>query len=176
MPSSSSARLAAFLGALSLVALAGCSSGVAESNAMPAPQLPSRPDRIVLTEAEWKQRLSPEQFQILRRGGTERPFCEAYLEAREHGAGTYHCAGCDLDLFVSDSKFNSGTGWPSFFQPAAKDRVDERSDNSHGMVRTEILCARCGGHLGHVFEDGPRPTGLRFCVNGSALVFKPAKP
>ena len=159
---------------LCVIALAtGCVRSHADPSSMNTPHTPSRPDRIVLTEAEWRERLSEEQFSILRRGSTERPFCEAYLEARNHGEGTYSCAGCDLDLFVSDSKFNSGTGWPSFFQPAGKDRIDERTDTSHGMVRTEILCARCGGHLGHVFEDGPRPTGLRYCVNGSALVFKP---
>jgi peptide-methionine (R)-S-oxide reductase len=177
MPKIPLSRLGACLCALGLFALAGCSYGTADSKTMASSQehIPSRPDRIVLTEAEWRARLTPEQFQVLRRGGTERPFCEAYLESRNHGKGSYHCAGCDLELFVSDAKFNSGTGWPSFFQPAGKDRIDERMDTSYGMVRTEILCARCGGHLGHVFEDGPRPTGLRYCVNGSALVFKPAK-
>jgi peptide-methionine (R)-S-oxide reductase len=140
----------------------------------PGSHTPSRPDRLILSDAEWKARLTPEQYKVLRHGATQRPFCEEYREARTHGAGAYHCSGCDLELFVSGAKFDSGTGWPSFFQPAGPDRIDEKRDLSHGMVRTEILCARCGGHLGHVFDDGPRPTGQRYCVNAASLVFKPA--
>ncbi len=128
--------------------------------------------KVALTEEEWKRRLTPEQFQVLRRQGTERPFCGTLLDNKMHGV--YACAGCGLPLFSSDSKFHSGTGWPSFFQPIAPGNVAERRDASHGMVRTEIMCARCDGHLGHVFDDGPRPTGLRFCLNSEALTFTPS--
>jgi len=122
-----------------------------------------------LTTAEWKHRLTKDQFHILRAQGTEPAFCGNLLD--NHREGVYTCVGCGLPLFASDSKFNSGTGWPSFFQPVAKENVIERTDNTHGMQRVEILCARCGGHLGHVFEDGPRPTGLRFCLNSESLKF-----
>jgi len=124
---------------------------------------------VTLSDEEWRQRLTPEQFRVLRTQGTERPFCGTLLDNKK--TGVYTCAGCGLPLFSSDSKFNSGTGWPSFFQPVARENVLERSDDSHGMRRTEILCARCGGHLGHVFDDGPRPTGLRFCLNSESLSF-----
>lgn len=122
-----------------------------------------------LSTAEWERRLTKEQFHILRAQGTERAFCGTLLD--NHKEGIYTCAGCGLPLFSSDAKFNSGTGWPSFFQPVAKENVIERHDTSHGMDRFEILCARCGGHLGHVFDDGPRPTGLRFCLNSESLKF-----
>lgn len=125
-----------------------------------------------LSEAEWRQRLTPEQFAILRAQGTERPFCGTLLDNKK--TGVYACAGCGLPLFSSDSKFNSGTGWPSFFQPIAEGNVVTRGDHSHGMIRDEILCGRCDGHLGHVFEDGPRPTGLRFCLNSESLEFTPS--
>jgi len=119
--------------------------------------------RVVRTEEEWRDVLTEEQFRILRSAGTERPFCGELLDNRDEGV--YACAGCGLPLFASSSKFKSGTGWPSFFQPIAKENIDEREDRSHGMVRTEINCARCDGHLGHVFADGPEPTGLRYCLN-----------
>ena len=129
--------------------------------------------KLVLSDREWQERLSPDQYHVLRSKGTERPFCGTLLDNKMQGV--YTCVGCGLPLFSSDSKFNSGTGWPSFFQPIAKENVAEHSDASHGMVRTEILCARCDGHLGHVFDDGPRPTGLRFCLNSESLKFTPSE-
>jgi methionine-R-sulfoxide reductase len=125
--------------------------------------------RVVKTDAEWQKQLTEEQYLIARAKGTERAFCGNLLD--NHLKGVYACVCCGLPLFSSDSKFNSGTGWPSFFQPVAKENVVEHVDRSHGMVRTEVLCARCDGHLGHVFDDGPRPTGLRFCVNSESLKF-----
>jgi methionine-R-sulfoxide reductase len=130
---------------------------------------PERPDKLVLSLEEWKKRLTPEQFRILRNQGTEPAFCGLLNDNKE--AGTYHCTGCDLPLFSSDSKFQSGTGWPSFFQPISKDAIWLKEDRAYGMIREETLCSRCDGHLGHVFEDGPEPTGLRFCMNSEALKF-----
>ncbi|MBS0262331.1 MAG: bifunctional methionine sulfoxide reductase B/A protein [Planctomycetes bacterium] len=128
--------------------------------------------RLELSESEWQARLTPEQFQILRSKGTERPFCGTLLDNKL--PGVYSCAGCQLPLFSSDAKFHSGTGWPSFFQSIAPGNVAMYADQSHGMRRVEICCARCDGHLGHVFEDGPRPTGLRFCLNSESLNFTPS--
>ena len=127
--------------------------------------------KVELSEAEWRQRLSPEQFRVLRSSGTERPFCGLLLDNKK--PGVYACAGCGLPLFASDAKFHSGTGWPSFFQPIAPGNVAEHVDHSHGMTRVEINCARCDGHLGHVFPDGPPPTRLRFCMNSESLEFTP---
>ena len=118
----------------------------------------------------WKEKLTPEQYRILRQKGTERPWTGPFLENKEKGV--YECAGCGSELFSSDTKFDSGCGWPSFYAPLNSDAVNEHRDTSHGMIRTEITCANCGGHLGHVFEDGPNPTGLRYCINGGALGFK----
>lgn len=130
-------------------------------------------ERITLSDAEWKQRLTPEQYQVLRRHGTERPFTGAYCE-KPKGAGIYQCAGCGTDLFVVDTKFESGTGWPSFYDPIHPNNIGTTVDRAYGMVRTEVHCARCGGHLGHVFDDGPKPTGLRYCINSVSLKFAPA--
>ena len=129
--------------------------------------------KVVKTDAQWRAQLTPEQFTIARGKGTERAFCGTLLDNKRQGV--YACVCCGLPLFSSLSKFNSGTGWPSFFQPVAEENVITHEDRSHGMVRTEILCARCDGHLGHVFEDGPRPTGLRYCVNSESLVFTDEK-
>jgi peptide-methionine (R)-S-oxide reductase len=125
--------------------------------------------RVKKTDAEWRKLLTPEEYAIARGQGTEPAFCGTLLD--NHREGIYHCVCCGLPLFASDSKFNSGTGWPSFFQPVAKENVLTRVDNSYGMRREEILCARCGAHLGHVFDDGPPPTGLRFCLNSASLTF-----
>jgi len=122
------------------------------------------------TEEEWKKQLDKETYQILRKKATERPFTGKYLNNKEEGM--YVCAGCGTPLFSSDTKFDSGSGWPSFWAPAEKENIEEKSDRSLLMNRTEILCRECGGHLGHVFEDGPQPTGLRYCVNSLSLNFK----
>ena len=119
------------------------------------------------TEGEWRDKLTLEQYQVLRQGDTERAFTGEYWDSK--ASGTYRCAGCGEKLFSSDTKFESSSGWPSFFQPLSSDLVDETQDRSYGMVRTEIKCSNCGGHLGHVFDDGPNPTGLRYCVNSASL-------
>jgi len=126
-------------------------------------------NRVEKTEEEWKKELTPEQYHVLREAGTERAFTGAYWD--NHEDGIYYCAACGLELFNSDTKFESGSGWPSFHSPASKENVAEVADNTHGMVRIEVRCNRCGSHLGHVFNDGPRPTGLRYCMNSAALKF-----
>lgn len=129
-------------------------------------------DKVVKTESEWKQVLTPEEFRLLRKGGTEIAFTGKLWDLKEKG--TYLCAGCENELFSSETKFDSGTGWPSFNKPISEEAVETAPDNRLFMRRTEVVCARCGGHLGHVFEDGPPPTGLRYCLNSGALHFKPA--
>jgi peptide-methionine (R)-S-oxide reductase len=155
----------AFVGALvaSGSAIACTASG--------APRTPARTFEVNHTDDEWRQLLSPAAYSVLRDAGTEQPYSSPLND--EHRSGTFGCAGCGQALFASSTKFDSGTGWPSFYQ-ALTNAVLEQQDNSLGMSRTEVLCSRCGGHLGHVFNDGPQPTGLRYCMNGVAMGFKPA--
>lgn len=129
--------------------------------------------KVEKTEEEWKQQLTPMQYYVLRQKGTERPFTGAYWNKKD--VGNYHCAGCNTLLFTSKTKYDSGCGWPSFYEAHNNDQILMRSDFSHGMSRVEILCASCEGHLGHVFEDGPPPTGIRYCVNSESMIFIPAE-
>ena len=135
--------------------------------------MPNEDAPLPQSEAEWKAKLTPEQYRVLREKGTERAFTGAFWNS--HEPGVYRCAGCDTELFRSEAKFDSGSGWPSFIEPAALDAVETRIDLSHGMRREEVVCARCGGHLGHVFPDGPAPTGLRYCINSISMVFQKEK-
>lgn len=132
----------------------------------------STDERVEKTDEQWREELSPEQYAVLRRQATEPPFTGRYAMTKD--AGVYRCAGCGAELFSSDTKFDSGSGWPSFTEPAVADAVETRQDLSHGMVRTEVVCRRCGGHLGHVFDDGPGENGLRYCINSVALDLEPA--
>ena len=147
--------------------------GFGAQREMPNQTSPQRKDKLVLSEDEWKKKLTPEQYRILRGHGTEAAFCSPMNDV--HKKGTFYCVGCGQALFKTDAKFTSGTGWPSFFQPATKDAVWTRVDNSYGMHRFEVLCSKCDGHLGHVFDDGPKPTNLRYCINGEVLKFVEAK-
>ena len=130
-------------------------------------------EKIQKTEAEWRAELTPEQYRVLREKGTERPGTGPLNHTKD--PGVYRCAGCGTELFLSDTKYDSGSGWPSFFRPASDEAVDTEEDGSFFMRRTEVTCSTCGGHLGHVFDDGPNPTGLRYCINSAALEFEPEK-
>jgi peptide-methionine (R)-S-oxide reductase len=175
-------RTLSIFSALVAFALVSCDASGRKSTAMDvSPQKPAEPDgKIVKSDDEWRQLLSAEQYHILREAGTERPNGRIYKEFKQQGAGSYHCAGCNALLFSSKEKFDSDCGWPSFYDPAKAENVEIREDISLGMTRTEVLCARCGGHLGHVFEGEGfnTPTDKRYCINGGGLRFVPdeAKP
>jgi peptide-methionine (R)-S-oxide reductase len=151
---------------VALLAVSGCRGALADNSAVAA--APTRPDKVVHTDAEWRKILSPAAYEVMRHQGTERAFSPGNF-SDDHRHAVYRCAGCNLPLFRSEDKFDSGTGWPSFTRPAASDVVALAGDNSLGIERMEVHCARCGGHLGHVFDDGPKPTGKRYCIDGVAL-------
>lgn len=159
-----------FLGA-GAATLAGLLSALGRTRGLAMAQTVEIPFPVTHTDAEWRQLLSPAQYQVLRQAGTERPYSSPLND--EHRKGTFTCAGCQQSLYASETKFESGTGWPSFYQPLPH-AVGETRDSSFGMTRTAVHCSRCGGHLGHVFDDGPKPTGLRYCMNGIAMNFLPA--
>ena len=156
-----------------MMSLAACGKTEAGDKSKTPKKETSMSEKWVKTESEWKKILTVEQFHVLREKGTERAFTGKLWN--NHEKGIYKCAACDLELYSSDAKFESGTGWPSFWAPIASTSVATREDNSFFSRRTEVVCPRCGGHLGHVFDDGPKPTGLRYCMNSAALKFEPSK-
>lgn len=167
-------KYALLISAFSFIALAGCGQQAkTRSTAQLSPSETEITVKVSKSEAEWKQILTPEQYYVLRQQGTEAAFTGKYFDHKEKGI--YTCAACGNELFSSTSKFRSGTGWPSFYQPVAETNVGTEEDRTLGMVRSEVHCARCGGHLGHIFNDGPRPTGLRYCINSVSLNFEPKK-
>lgn len=168
------------MGALGCVAVAqggGPGKGAKASGPEPKVAAPQKDDvnplpKVVKTNSEWRKLLPADVFNVTREAGTERPYTGRY--AKSHGSGIYRCVACGLELFDSKTKFESGTGWPSFYEPIRKGATEDKTDVTLGMSRTEVLCGRCGSHLGHVFDDGPKPTGLRYCMNSASLTFKPA--
>lgn len=156
---------------MAVTGFTGCAQRPSGMQATNTDSMDTNNDKLVKTDEEWKKLLTPVQFDILRLKGTERPFTGEYDTLFD--PGTYYCAACGTELFTSKTKYNSGCGWPAFYEPATNKNIIEKRDLSHGMVRTEVMCAKCGGHLGHVFNDGPKPTGLRYCINSGALKFQP---
>jgi peptide-methionine (R)-S-oxide reductase len=157
-------KISLVLAIFSILSLTACAQ-VAEKESKQGGKFP-----VVKPEDTWKKQLTPEQYHILREKGTERAFTGKYWD--NHEKGTYYCAACHQELFTSETKYNSGCGWPSFYKPTEEGRVKVVKDTSHGMVRDEVVCSNCGGHLGHVFPDGPEPTGLRYCMNSESLIFE----